>query len=154
LKTLSKKCKYALRALYALTREYGNGPVLMSKLSHAEKLPHKFLEVILWELKQKGFVISKTGKRGGYQLAKPPSSITIGSIIRTIDGPLAPLPCASETAYRRCEECVDESRCGTRIMMRQVRDAMAAILDGTSLADICKQVEKEEALPEELMYHI
>lgn len=140
MKTLSKKGKYALRALYYLTREHGKGPVLISSISKAEQIPKKFLEVILLQLRSYGLVESKKGKGGGYYLAKSPSDIKIGSVIRIIDGPLAPLPCASETAYRRCEECLDEKLCGTRIVMRQVRDAMAGILDHTSLADVSSQV--------------
>ncbi|MBC7926489.1 MAG: Rrf2 family transcriptional regulator [Bryobacteraceae bacterium] len=157
MKTLSQKCKYALRALYSLTDQYGAGPVLIASLSEKEQIPRKFLEVILWELKQRGVVDSKKGKGGGYQLAAPPDSITIGNIIRYIDGPLAPLPCASETGYRRCEECIDESKCGTRLVMRQVRDAIVAILDHTTLADVCASVasaKEQEKQREALMYYI
>ncbi len=157
MKTLSQKCKYALRALYSLTDTYGRGPVLIASLSREHRIPKKFLEVILWELKQRGIVESKKGKGGGYQLALAPDKITLGSVIRTIDGPLAPLPCASETAYRKCEECVDETRCGTRLVMKQVRDAMAAILDHTTLADVCESVatvEERERQQEALMYYI
>lgn len=157
MKTLSRKCKYALRALYSLTDQYGRGPVLIASLSEKQQIPKKFLEVILWELKQRGIVESKKGKGGGYQLAKAPNTVTIGSIVRCIDGPLAPLPCASETAYRRCEECVDEKKCGTRMVMRQVRDSIAAILDHTTLADVCSTVasiEDRERQQEALMYYI
>jgi Rrf2 family protein len=156
-KTLSQKCKYALRALYSLTDSYGKGPVLIASLSKDHRIPKKFLEVILWELKQRGIVESKKGKGGGYQLAQAPDQITLGSVIRTIDGPLAPLPCASETAYRKCEECIDETRCGTRLVMKQVRDAIAAILDHTTLADVCASVatlEERERQQEALMYYI
>jgi len=156
-KTLSQKCKYALRALYSLTDTYGRGPVLIASLSKEHRIPKKFLEVILWELKQRGIVESKKGKGGGYQLALPPDKITLGSVIRTIDGPLAPLPCASETAYRKCEECIDETRCGTRLVMKQVRDAMAAILDHTTLTDVCESVAtvaERERQQEALMYYI
>jgi Rrf2 family protein len=157
LKTLSKKGKYALRALYHLAREHGRGPVLIATLSKEESIPHKFLELILLHLKNNGLVDSKKGRHGGYYLAQPPDKITIGSIIRLIDGPLAPLPCASETAYRRCDECIDESICGTRIVMRRVRDAMADILDHTTLADVCNEVDsrrKGPDVPEELMFYI
>jgi Rrf2 family protein len=157
MKTLSKKCKYALQALYALSAEYGKGPVLISTMSERQRIPHKFLEVILWELKQGGLVDSKKGKRGGYRLLKSPETVTIGSIIRMIDGPLAPLPCASETAYRQCEECIDVAKCGTRIVMREVRDAMAAILDCRTLADVCDTVDRLHAADERreaLMFYI
>jgi Rrf2 family protein len=157
LKTLSKKGKYALRALYYLGREYGKGPVLIATVAAAEQIPQKFLELILLQLRDRGIVQSKKGKGGGYSLAKPPAEITIGSIVRIIDGPLAPLPCASETAYRKCDECVDERRCGTRIVMRQVRDAMSAILDHMSIADVngtVVAIEDEECQPEAPMYYI
>jgi Rrf2 family protein len=131
--------------------------VRIATLSKKEHIPKKFLEVILWDLKQSGMVESKMGKGGGYQLALSPNKVTIGSIIRCIDGPLAPLPCASETAYRKCDECVDEKKCGTRIVMRQVRDAISAILDHTTLADVCASVstvEDRERHAEALMYYI
>jgi len=139
---LSKRTQYSLRALYALTRKFGEGPVLITNLAQEETIPKKFLEQILVSLKSAGFVSSKKGKGGGYVLAQPPEKITIGSVIRAIEGPLAPLPCASETRFRKCDECVDIQTCGTRIVMRQVRDAMAAILDETTLAMVCKRVEE------------
>jgi Rrf2 family protein len=157
LKTLSKKGKYALRALYHLTRQHGRGPVLIATLAQQESIPHKFLELILLHLKNNGLVESKKGRNGGYSLAKDPAKITIGSVIRFIDGPLAPLPCASETAYRKCEECIDEKNCGTRIVMRRVRDAMAEILDHTTLADVCADVDarrKAGESEEALMFYI
>ena len=157
MKTLSKKGKYALRALYHLAREHGRGPVLIATLAKQESIPHKFLELILLHLKNNGLVDSKKGRNGGYYLAQQPDRITIGSVIRLIDGPLAPLPCASETAYRKCDECVDESICGTRIVMRKVRDAMAEILDHTTLADVCNDVDSRRRgpdIPEELMFYI
>jgi Rrf2 family protein len=133
---LSQKAKYGLKALLALAAEFGNGPILISDLAKREGIPKKFLELILRELKNHGILQSKKGYGGGYQLAKEPHAISLGRIIRIIDGPLAPLPCASETAYRRCDECVDETTCGIRMVMREVRDATARILDGTSLADV------------------
>ncbi len=157
MKTLSKKCKYALQALYGLTAMYEKGPVLISQLARTQRIPHKFLEVILWELKQKGLVDSKSGRRGGYHLTVPPSSVTLGSIVRMIDGPLAPLPCASETAYRPCEECTEPGKCGTRIVMREVRDAIAGILDHRTLADVhetVQRLQKEGEDQEALMYYI
>lgn len=142
MRQLSKRTQYSLRALYALTRKFGEGPVLITNLAQEETIPKKFLEQILVSLKSAGFVSSKKGKGGGYVLAQPPEKITIGSVIRVIEGPLAPLPCASETRFRKCDECVDIQTCGTRIVMRQVRDAMAAILDETTLAMVCKKVEE------------
>jgi Rrf2 family protein len=133
---LSRKARYALRALYALSADDARGPVLIADLSDRENIPHKFLEAILLELKNAGLLKSKKGKGGGYSLARSPDRITMGEVIRIIDGPLAPLPCVSERAFVRCEECVDETTCGTRQVMKKVRDAIAAILDGTTLADV------------------
>src|SRR5260370_19016336 len=141
MRQLSKRTQYSLRALYALTRKYGAGPVLITNLAQDESIPKKSLEQILLSLKSVGFVASKEGEGGGYVLAQPPEKITIGAVIRAIEGPLAPLACASETRFRKCDECVDVQTCGSRIVMRQVRDAMAAILDQTNLTMVCEQVD-------------
>ena len=157
MRTITKRTQYGLKAMLALGRRYGEGPVLIATLAKQESVPLKFLEVILLDLKGQGLLDSKKGKNGGYQLTRPPSTITIGSIIRMLEGPLAPLPCASETAYRPCEECGDIENCGTRIIMRQVRDAMAAVLDTTTLADLINKVEDSRlarASREPVMYHI
>ena len=141
MRQLSKRTQYSLRALYALTRAYGAGPQLITNLAHDETIPKKFLEQILVALKSGGFVASKKGKGGGYTLVQPPERITIGSVIRMVEGPLAPLPCASETRFRKCDECVDVETCGTRMVMREVRDAMSKILDSTTLAMVCGKVD-------------
>lgn len=159
MRTLSKKTQYTLRALYSLARSYGQGPTLIARIAKEEAIPQDFLENILLYLKKEGLVESKKGKGGGYSLALPPERVTIGSVIRLIEGPLAPLPCASETAYRKCDECVDDRFCGTRMVMRQVRDATAAILDRTSLAQVCRRVDEARAEveaeeTEALMYYI
>ena len=146
MRQLSKRTQYSLRALYALTREYGHGPVLISKLSEEEAIPKKFLEQILLSLKGLGLVGSKKGKGGGYMLVHPPDQITLATIIRMIEGPLAPLPCASETRFKKCDECVDIETCGTRIVMREVRDAIAKILEKTTLASVCQRVDRAHAL--------
>jgi Rrf2 family protein len=139
---LSKKTQYGLRALYALTRNYGRGPTLIQDLSDHEAIPKKFLEQILLTLKGYGLVHSKKGKGGGYSLAQPPRLIMLGAVIRMMEGPLAPLPCASETRFRKCDECVDVDTCETRIVMREVRDAVANVLDNTSLADACRKADE------------
>jgi Rrf2 family protein len=156
MRIISKKTKYCLRALYALSRNYGRGPTLVQKIADDEAIPKKFLELILLSAKAGGIVDSKPGRGGGYHLTKPPDQITVGSVVRLMEGPLAPLPCASETAFRRCEECVDEKVCGTRLVMRRVRDATAGILDQTSLADVCHMVDelKEKSAEPENMYFI
>jgi Rrf2 family protein len=156
MRTISKRTQYGLKAMLALGSRYGEGPVLIATLSKQETIPIKFLELILLDLKSGGLLVSKKGPHGGYQLSRPPSTITVGSLIRMMEGPLAPLPCASETAYRPCEECGDIESCGTRIIMRQVRDAMANVLDRTTLADLIRQVDSVRARSprEPLMYHI
>jgi|SRR3954470_3377776 Rrf2 family protein len=132
--TLSRKARYALRALYALAGGEGTGPVLIADLAARERIPRKFLEAILLELKNAGILQSKKGKGGGYALARAPEQVTLGEVIRVVDGPLAPVPCVSETAYAPCEGCADEATCGTRLVMKRVRDAIAGILDETTLA--------------------
>ena len=142
MRQLSKRTQYSLRALYALARFYGQGPVLISRLSEEEAIPKKFLEQILLSLKSSGLVESKKGKGGGYNLVRPPDKITVADVIRLMEGPLAPLPCASETRFRKCDECVDIETCGTRIVMREVRDAISHILDSTTLAMVCEKVDQ------------
>lgn len=142
--------------MLALGCRFGEGPVLISTLAREESIPLKFLEAILLDLKGHGLLASKSGKGGGYQLTRPPSTVTIGSLIRVLEGPLSPLPCASETAFKPCDECVDIETCGTRMIMRQVRDATADILDRTTLADLLRRVEVARAgkSREPLMYYI
>lgn len=158
MRTLSKQTQYSLRALYALTRAYGSRRLLIEDISRQEGIPKKFLENILLKLKGYGLVGSKTGKGGGYLLSRDPASVTVGEVIRLVEGPLAPLPCASVTAYRKCEECVDARFCETRLVMREVRDAVAQILDSTTLSDVCRRADTArndvEQPDEALMYYI
>ena len=135
---ISKKAKYGLKAMLRLAKEYGRQPMLIAELAEQENIPRKFLELILLELKKKGLLISKMGKGGGYALAKDPSKIMVGHVIRVLDGPLAPIPCVSKTAYQPCDECVSERTCGIRLIMQQVRDSTAAILDATPLTEASK----------------
>jgi Rrf2 family protein len=141
---LSKRTQYGLRALYALSRNHGHGPTLITHLAQEEVIPKKFLEQILLSLKESGLVGSKKGKGGGSFLAQPPEQITLASVIRLMEGPIAPLPCASETRFRKCEECPDVETCGTRMVMREVRDAVAAILERTTLAMVCRKVDQAQ----------
>lgn len=150
MRTISKKTKYALEALYSLSRHYGEGPILVHSIADEETIPLKFLQAILLELRNRGVVASKKGRAGGYELSRAPEDITVGSVIRMIEGPLAPLPCARETNYRRCDECQDEMTCGTRIVMRRVRDAIAQILDSTTLADVIQEVDKAKQIEAEV----
>ncbi|HRF76827.1 MAG TPA: Rrf2 family transcriptional regulator [Chitinophagales bacterium] len=135
---LSKKAKYGLKAMFYLGKQYGKGPVLISDLAEEENIPKKFLELILLELKKNGLLHSKMGKGGGYSLSKSPDEITVGQVVRILDGPLAPIPCVSKTAYMKCAECDNEKTCEIRKIMMQVRDASAAILDHTSLLEAPK----------------
>jgi Rrf2 family protein len=132
---LSQKTKYALKALCRLARRPEGQLMLVAEIAEREQAPRKFLELILLDLKRHGLVYSQRGKNGGYALAKHPSAITVGEVIRLLDGPLAPIPCASLSGYRRCLDCVDENACPVRLVMRQVRDAMAKIVDLTTIAD-------------------
>jgi Rrf2 family protein len=141
---ISRKTKYGLQALISLARQYDKGPVLIADLAREENIPKKFLEAILLTLKNSGILHSRKGKGGGYYLGKPPRTITFGQVIRVLEGPLAPVPCVSETAYAKCTECTDEATCGIRLVMKDVRDAIAKILDGTTLADVLDRVESAE----------
>jgi Rrf2 family protein len=137
---LSRKSKYGLKALLVLAEQAGKGPMLVADLAERERLPRKFLEAILLELKCRGVVQSKKGRGGGYFLRRDPSAITFGEVIRVLDGPLAAVPCVSQMAYMKCAECLDERTCAVRLAMKEVRDATAAILDHTTLADMNTQV--------------
>ena len=132
---LTRKGKYGLKAMILLAREHGTGPILIGDLAEKEAIPKKFLENILLALKHRGLVHSRKGPHGGYQLAREPEKISVGDIVRTLDGPLALVSCVSQTAYAPCEECVTQKDCAVRRVFQQVRDETARILDGTTLAD-------------------
>jgi Rrf2 family protein len=140
---LSHKARYALQAMILLARQYDHGYVLIADLAQQGKIPKKFLELILLGLKNRGLLRSRKGKGGGYALSRPPSEVTVGEVVRLIDGPLAPIPCVSVTAYGRCDGCVDERMCGVRLVMKEVRDAIADILDGTTFADVLARVSQQ-----------
>src|SRR4029079_12221018 len=137
---LSKRSKYAIKALLALADHEGGEPVRIADLAHEEQIPPKFLELILLGLKNQGILQSRKGKGGGYLLARDPAEIYLGQIVRMFDGPLAPVPCASQTAYQRCSDCKNEAVCGVHLAMKEVRDATARVLDGTSLASLRRQL--------------
>jgi len=134
---LSKRGEYALRSLINLgiAAKVGRKLVRVTELAKAEDLPVKFLEQVIQQLREAGYVESTRGKHGGYRLAKPADQIAIGGIVRLIDGPLAPIGCVSQTAYEPCN-CPDEAHCGLRMLMLDVRNAIAAILDRYTLADV------------------
>ncbi|MGV3588517.1 MAG: RrF2 family transcriptional regulator [Adhaeribacter sp.] len=135
---LSKKAKYALKALLYLTKNADKGLILISEIANTERIPRKFLEAILVDLKTQGVLQSTRGKNGGYSLAKDPAQVSVGNIVRMIDGPLAPIQCVSHLYYRKCDECLNEETCEIRLVMKKVRDATAAILDTTYLSDLQK----------------
>jgi len=134
---LSKRGEYALRSMINLgiAAKVGRKLVRVTELAAAEDLPIKFLEQVIQQLREAGYVQSVRGKHGGYRLAKPADQIAIGSVVRLIDGPLAPIGCVSQTAYEPCN-CPDEAHCGLRMLMLDVRNAIAAILDRYTLADV------------------
>mgnify|MGYP001121620627 CR=1 FL=1 len=132
---LSRKAKYALRALSVLALSDGS-PVQARRLAEEAKVPAKFLEAILVELRDAGLVESRRGTVGGHRLAKPAAQIMVGDIVRIIDGPIAPIRCASVTAYQPCADCIDPQACALRDLMGDVRDAMSSIIDHRSLREL------------------
>lgn len=145
---LSKRGEYGLRAAIHLANAQKHSPdamVQIKDISIQEKIPAKYLEQILLALKNAGLLQSKMGVGGGYYLAKSPGQINLGQIIRVLDGPLAPIRCVSHMAYEPCG-CPDEETCGLRMVMGDVRDAIADILENTSLADVTERVDAARVL--------
>jgi Rrf2 family protein len=141
---LSKRGEYGLRAMIVLATPDEDGRpsvVQIKEISQREQIPAKFLEQILLALKNAGLLHSKMGLGGGYYLAKPANEINLGQIVRVLDGPLAPVKCVSQMAYEPCG-CPDEDICGLRLVMGDVRNAIANILDGTSLEEVTRRVKK------------
>ncbi len=132
---LSMKSQYAFKALAYLTERYDKGPVLISEIAKKRKIPLKFLENILLELKKAGILDSKKGKGGGYFLAKNPAKVKVASVIRLVNGPIAMLPCVSLYFYERCKNC-NEKHCGLHDMMIEVRDATLNIVENRTLKDL------------------
>jgi Rrf2 family protein len=138
---LSKRGEYGIRALIALASGDDQNEVIQIKqIAASEQIPVKFLEQILLTLKNAGLVKSRMGSGGGYYLGKPANQISLGQIVRTLDGPLAPIRCVSQTAYEKCA-CPDEETCGLRLVMLDVRNAISNILDNTTLADVARRIE-------------
>ena len=148
---LSKRGEYGLRAMIRLAEpaEKSDSPEMMQirEISQREQISPKFLEQILLTLKNAGLLHSKMGVGGGYHLARPADEISLGQIVRVLDGPLAPVKCVSQMAYEPCG-CPDEATCGLRLVMGEVRDAISDLLDKTSLADVAKRVHKAHELVE------
>jgi Rrf2 family protein len=131
---LSQKARYALHALIVLAEHGDDEPIMIADIAQKARVPRKFLEQILLDLKRRGIVRSLRGRAGGYLLGRQPKSITFAEVIRTIDGPLALSPCVSATAYHKCDDCDDENTCAIRKVLLAARDATAAILEERTLA--------------------
>jgi Rrf2 family protein len=140
---LSKKAQYSILALIRLAREYDQGPVLINNIAESEHIPRKFLEAILFDLKNLGVLGSKKGKGGGYFLIKRPDEINLADIIRHIDGAIALIPCATYKYYQPCQHCKDEETCGLRSVVKDIRDETVLLLKKINLSDI---IERENFL--------
>ncbi|MFN0207102.1 MAG: RrF2 family transcriptional regulator [Planctomycetota bacterium] len=141
--TLTKRCEYALRALIdiELAQRAGRPVLSATELGAHQRIPTAFLEQILLQLREAGFIESRRGKSGGYTFAKDPTNITIGDVVRVIDGPLAPIRCVSKTAYEPCS-CPSEEHCGLHMVMQDVRNAISEILDRHTVADVAERAIK------------
>jgi len=148
---LTNKGKYGLKAMVHLAGMPPGKPALVADIAAINTIPKKFLDAILGELRTAGFVHSKKGRGGGYVLARPATEIMVGAIIRALDGPLAPIACASKNYHRRCDDCVGDRPCAVRSLMIQVRDAIIAVLEARSLAEMRVLGEIKD---EEFTYHI
>jgi Rrf2 family protein len=142
---LSKKAKYSIKALIALTKNADNPPMHVFQISEQEKIPRKYLEVILLELRNGGYLHSKKGMGGGYVLSKPPEEIYLDGIVRLADGPIAQVYCASTYHYHKCEECPVGATCSIRDLYLEIRAADLKILSATTIADM---IAREKALAE------
>ena len=130
---ISQKARYALRALVALAR--ADDSMMIAEIADSQRIPRKFLEQILLDLKHHGIVASRRGRLGGYGLLMPPDQITFGHVLRIIDGPIAPLPCLSRIAYRRCADCKSEATCEIRRVFARVAELARDVLDRTTVAN-------------------
>jgi len=139
---LSTTCKYAIHALVYLAERYKDGPVHIQEIAEHERIPKKFLEAILLELRNAKILHSKKGKGGGYYLPNDPAKTTIASVMRIVDGPISMLPCVSLYFYQKCKNC-DEHNCGLHNIMAKVRDATLAVVEGKTLASL---VEGKESI--------
>ena len=145
---LPMKSRYAIKALVFMARQRERQvAVQIADIAAAEAIPRKFLEVILLELRNHGILASRRGKGGGYSLRLPPSEVNLGTVIRVLTGPMAPLPCLSKTAYQRCPECLDERTCAARALMAEAHAATLRIVDGTTLEALVARLNAMLAEP-------
>jgi len=136
---LSNRTKYAIKALLYIYRDQTGAPVHIVDIAKSENIPQKFLELIMLDIKKTGILDSKRGKGGGYFLTQEPEKVLIGTVIRAFEGPIALLPCASVSNYKKCKDCTDEDLCSLRALMMDVREKTTYILDQTSLADLAEK---------------
>lgn len=137
---ISKKAKYALKALKVLTEKFEfNEPTLINDIAVKEKIPKKFLEAILLELRNQGVLKSQKGKGGGYLLRMSPTEVSVAKVLRIIDGPIAPTPCVSVNFYGKCDDCESEELCSIRPIMMKIRNANLEIYENTNLVDLVKK---------------
>jgi Rrf2 family protein len=152
---LSKKCEYALRALTCLGAPETPPVLSIQEIASQEHIPKKFLEQVLLALKKAGIVQSSRGKAGGYTLQRAPAGVSLGDIVRAVDGPLTPLPCASLTAPVKCPDCPRVETCWLRAVMIEVGEGIASVLDQITLVDLCRRVAQSQRRGmQALMYEI
>ena len=147
---LSLKGEYALRAVFVLALHYDQPLVRIQTISNEQNIPKRFLEQILNDLKSGGVVESRRGVAGGYRLAQRPDRISLATVIRHIEGALAPVSCVSERFYEKCS-CPDETRCAIRSVMKEVREAVVRVVEKTTLADLCQRWQAAQAVSAESM---
>lgn len=144
---LTMKGKYGLKAMFHLARMPEHKLALSADIAAANNISKKFLDAILSDLRNSGLVYARKGRGGGYCLARPAERITVGEVIRVLDGPIAPIQCASRSAYQRCQDCPDEAVCAIRLTMMDVRDAIASVLDERTIADVNLTIDGLERGP-------
>jgi Rrf2 family protein len=140
---ISQKARYAFRALITLAKAGPGEALLIAEISERAEIPRKFLEQILLDLKRSGMVASRRGRVGGYLLIKSPDEIFFGDVLRLVDGPVAPLPCLSKIAYRKCDDCKSEEKCEVRKVFGRVAEATRGVLDTTSIASAIDQKSED-----------
>lgn len=147
---ISQKTKYAIKALITLAEEQAEGgsSLRIEEIANRSNTPKRFLEHILIDIRNAGIIGSRRGRDGGYLLIKSPESISVSEVLRMIDGPIAPLPCLSRRAYRRCDDCVDESACRIRKVFGDLYAAYLLMVESLTLADLMRDDSMIESLPE------
>ncbi len=139
--------KYGLKAMLHLARLPGGERALSAEIALANVISKKFLDAILQDLRMAGLVVARKGRGGGYSLARDAGRITVGEVVRVLDGPVAPIACASRSAYQPCEDCPDVALCAVRLTMVDLRDAIAEVLDSRSIADMAARVDEAAGAP-------